>query len=426
MPLRSILAFTPGRGAARVGEMPRPLRYAAVAAVGGDRADRRRDVRHDGASGRSCASTRRPGRVARIGRFPRRSRTPPARRSAGGSTCSAGAATGLDTQRATIWAIDPAPAAGHAAPAGCRRRSPTWAPRRWAAGSSSLGGRDAAGGVHDEVLDADAPGHERAPADRRRAGRGLLAGCGGGWLAGHATTRRDHRCDAAAQPPRDAAGARGPAACRRSSPRRRLRRRRRAAGSRPVVRGDPARVYVPNSESEHRRRHLAAHRARIVDHFAVGALPQHVTPSWDLRTLWVTNDLGNSLTPIDPRTGRHGRPVPVADPYNLYFTADGRRAIVVAEAHRELDFRSPHTMRLRHALPTPQCPGVDHMDYTADGRRALVSCEFGGRMIVVDLRARARPADDRAARRARCRRTSSSRPTGARSTSPTWRPAASG
>jgi DNA-binding beta-propeller fold protein YncE len=25
------------------------------------------------------------------------------------------------------------------------------------------------------------------------------------------------------------------------------------------------------------------------------------------------------------------------------------------------------------------------MDYTADGRRALVSCEFGGRMIVVDL-----------------------------------------
>jgi len=27
-----------------------------------------------------------------------------------------------------------------------------------------------------------------------------------------------------------------------------------------------------------------------------------VTPSWDLRTLWVTNDTGNSLTPLDPRT----------------------------------------------------------------------------------------------------------------------------
>ena len=42
-------------------------------------------------------------------------------------------------------------------------------------------------------------------------------------------------------------------------------------------------------------------------------------------------------------------------------------------------------MRLTHTLSTPMCPGVDHMDYTADGRTALVSCEFGGRMVVVDL-----------------------------------------
>jgi DNA-binding beta-propeller fold protein YncE len=151
-----------------------------------------------------------------------------------------------------------------------------------------------------------------------------------------------------------------------------------------VVRHDPARVYVPNSQSA-TVDVIDQRSGKVVDHFATGRLPQHVTPSWDLRTLWVTNDLGNSLTPIDPRTGRHGRPVPVLDPYNLYFTADGRRAIVVAEAHRQLDFRSPHTMRLAHSLHVPTCAGVDHMDFTADGRRALVSCEFNGRMIVVDL-----------------------------------------
>jgi DNA-binding beta-propeller fold protein YncE len=152
----------------------------------------------------------------------------------------------------------------------------------------------------------------------------------------------------------------------------------------PAVRGDPPRVYVPNSMSN--SVDVVDQRSgRIVGHFATGRLPQHVTPSWDLRTLWVTNDTGNSLTPIDPRTGKPGKPVPVLDPYNLYFTADGRWAIVVAEAHRELDFRSAHTMALHHALQVPQCPGVDHMDYTADGRFALVSCEFGHGMIVVDL-----------------------------------------
>jgi DNA-binding beta-propeller fold protein YncE len=127
-----------------------------------------------------------------------------------------------------------------------------------------------------------------------------------------------------------------------------------AAGARGllsrVVQGDPARVYVPNSQSD-TVDVISQKTFKLVDHFAVGKLPQHVTPSWDLKTLWVTNDEGNSLTPIDARTGRHGRPVPVTDPYNLYFTADGRRAIVVAERLRRLDFRTPHTMKLVHSMP---------------------------------------------------------------------------
>ncbi len=153
----------------------------------------------------------------------------------------------------------------------------------------------------------------------------------------------------------------------------------------PVVRHDPALVYVPNSKSN-TVDVISQRTFKVVEHFAVGTLPQHVTPSWDLRTLFVTNDMSNTVTPIDPRTGLPGKPIPAADPYNMYFTPDGRWAIVVAEANRHLDFRDPHTMVLHHALATPQCDGVDHMDYTANGRYALVSCEFAGRMIVVDLR----------------------------------------
>jgi YVTN family beta-propeller protein len=151
-----------------------------------------------------------------------------------------------------------------------------------------------------------------------------------------------------------------------------------------TVRRDPALVYVPNSQSN-TVDVISQRTFRVIARFPVGTLPQHVTPSWDLRTLYVTNDIGNSLTPIDPRSGHPGRPIPVLDPYNLYFTPDGLYAIVVAEAHRQLDFRQAATMRLHHTLPTPECAGIDHMDFTFGGRYALASCEFAGRLIVVDL-----------------------------------------
>jgi YVTN family beta-propeller protein len=151
----------------------------------------------------------------------------------------------------------------------------------------------------------------------------------------------------------------------------------------PAVRHFPPRVYVPNSESN-TVSVIDPRTYKVIDQFPVGALPQHVTPSYDLKTLWVDNDQGNSLTPINPATGKPGRPIPVTDPYNLYFTPDGRYAIVVAERLQRLDFRNPHTMRLHHALPVP-CPGVDHMDFTADGRYLVASCEFGARLIKVDV-----------------------------------------
>jgi DNA-binding beta-propeller fold protein YncE len=107
-----------------------------------------------------------------------------------------------------------------------------------------------------------------------------------------------------------------------------------------VVRGFRPLVYVPNSKSSSVDV-IDPETFRIVRHFAVGRQPQHVSPSWDLRRLWVGNGQGDSLTPIDPRTGTSGRSVPVQDPYNLYFTPDGRFAIVVAERLQRLDFRDP-------------------------------------------------------------------------------------
>jgi YVTN family beta-propeller protein len=130
-----------------------------------------------------------------------------------------------------------------------------------------------------------------------------------------------------------------------------------------VVKNFPSLVYVPNSESD-TVDVIDPTTFKVVNHFPVGGLPQHVVPSWDLKTLWVTNDTGNSLTPIDPATGKPGFAVPVDDPYNMYFTPDGKYSIVVAEGLARLDFRDAHTMQLVHSLPVP-CKGVAHQQLLA-------------------------------------------------------------
>jgi DNA-binding beta-propeller fold protein YncE len=152
----------------------------------------------------------------------------------------------------------------------------------------------------------------------------------------------------------------------------------------PAARNAKQLIYVPNSKSD-TVDVINPHTYKIVEHFAVGGLPQHVVPSWDLKTLYVTNDTGNSLTKIDPVTGKPGVTIPVDDPYNMYFTPDGQYAIVVAERLRRLDFRDAHTFQLHHSLDVP-CVGVDHIDFSADEKYLIASCEFSGQMVKVDLK----------------------------------------
>src|SRR5580658_7644836 len=133
-----------------------------------------------------------------------------------------------------------------------------------------------------------------------------------------------------------------------------------------VVKSFPSYIYVPNTGSN-RVDVIDPTTFKIVRHFKVGRQPQHVTPSYDLKTLWVLNDLGDSLTRIDPATGRTLDTVKVKDPYNMYYTPDGRYAIIVAERTRRLDFRDARTMKLVDSVLLP-CRGVDHMDFSADGR----------------------------------------------------------
>ena len=324
--LDTIVAFTPGSAVRIVAHLPTPVRYAAVGAV--------------------------DGRLV----------------IAGGSTPTSRATTSVyefDPATSTVTRLGDLPVAlTHAAGAG--------------AGNAVLvvGGQDANRNAVDTIVAIDpaadsirVAGHLLAPrsdAALVRTGNGLNLVGGhnaSGTLASVSTITETARTVRATNVyAHDSAGALAPAA-----------------------RGARSLVYVPNSESN-TVDVIDPATMKVVEHFSVGALPQHVTPSWDLKTLYVDNDHGNSLTPIDPTTGLpRGPAIPVTDPYNLYFTPDGRYAIVVAEARSRLDFRDPHSMQLVNSVSVP-CRGIDHMDFTADGAFALAGCEFSGDLVVIDVR----------------------------------------
>jgi YVTN family beta-propeller protein len=335
--LDTILAWRPGARARIVGHLPSALRYAAVTFARGLLVIAGGSLPNGTASSSVLSFDPLTHRVRRIGVLPAPTTHAAAATIGDTAYIIGGRGPGIDTPTTRIVAIDPRSRIMRTAGALRTARSDLAAV---SAGSSIViaGGRSRAGTLATVSLLRQVVTHRRGAAARRTASVSVYAHDRAGMLSGAARLAR------------------------------------------PLV-------YVPNSQSN-TVDVIDPRLYRVIDHFAVGALPQHVTPSWDLSTLYVDNDQGNSLTPINPITGRpKGPPIPVPDPYNLYFTPDGRSAIVVAERLGRLDFRDPHTFALQRSLSVP-CRGVDHMDFTANGRYALASCEFSGVLLQIDLRRR--------------------------------------
>ena len=144
----------------------------------------------------------------------------------------------------------------------------------------------------------------------------------------------------------------------------------------------PPRVYVPNSMAG-TVDVIDPLTFRVIDHFAVGQIPHHISPAWDLSELYVENEGSSSLTVIDIHTGRPSRTINIPFPYNLYFTPDGTKAIDVVERLMRIEFRDPHTWKLLSSVPIPW-PGADHLDFSADGSYLLISTEYSGVVAKVD------------------------------------------
>lgn len=143
-------------------------------------------------------------------------------------------------------------------------------------------------------------------------------------------------------------------------------------------------VYVPNSEAK-TVDVIDPVTMKVIDHFAVGSVPHHVFPAWDMRALYVGNTASNTLTEIDIRTHRPVRTIPVPDPYNVYWPwVGGTKAMVIAERFNRIDFRDPRTFALIHSVTIPW-RGIDHGDFTADGRYWIGTTEFSGMVVKIDV-----------------------------------------
>jgi len=151
----------------------------------------------------------------------------------------------------------------------------------------------------------------------------------------------------------------------------------------PQVKNALFRVYVPNGDSD-TVSVIDPIAYKVIQTFVSGKNPQHVVPSYDLQTLWVLNDKNNSMTPIDAQTGQPGKNIDVDDPYNLYYTPDGKFAIVVSEARKQLHLLDPKTMKVVSSIPI-QCLGANHMDFLLNGHEAIVTCEFSGQVAKIDF-----------------------------------------
>ena len=335
--LDSIVAWRPGGRSRVVARLPYPLRYAAVAAADGRLVIAGGSLENGTASATVLEFVPARGRVERIGRLP--VPTTHAAAAAIGHVVYAigGRGAALDSASGRVVAIDARTRKVRAAGSLVQPRSDEAAVST-GRGILLAGGRTTSG--------TEATLTELIPTAARRA---------------HAARSPSSASSATSAYAFDAAGMLQGA----------------ARTARPLI-------YVPNSHSA-TVDVIDPHTFKIVEHFAVGVLPQHIVPSYDLKTLYVTNDLGNSLTAIDPRSGKPGRTIPVADPYNMYFTPDGRYAIVVAERLHRLDFRDAHTFALHRSLSVP-CAGVDHADFALDGSFLIASCEFSGQLVKVDVR----------------------------------------
>ena len=112
--------------------------------------------------------------------------------------------------------------------------------------------------------------------------------------------------------------------------------------------------------------------------------PHHWALLPDRSALLIGDTSGNALFFLDPSTGEIIRRVACSDPYQLWFSPDGRLLVINALGVNHVDVYDARTLQHAHRFRLPTMPS--HLSYAPDGGMVYVSLQASNELVAIDLR----------------------------------------
>ncbi|MFT8646148.1 YncE family protein [Gluconacetobacter sp.] len=110
--------------------------------------------------------------------------------------------------------------------------------------------------------------------------------------------------------------------------------------------------------------------------------PHHTAPTPDGKYLLVGDTAGNMLFFLDAVTGERLKQIPLADPYQLQFSPDGRFFTIAGLARNQVDIYDGSDYHLLHRLHVDAMPS--HMNYAPDSSVVYVSLQDTGKVTAIE------------------------------------------
>jgi YVTN family beta-propeller protein len=111
--------------------------------------------------------------------------------------------------------------------------------------------------------------------------------------------------------------------------------------------------------------------------------PSHWALTPDHKKLVIADSSGNALFFLDPATGAELGHKLIPDPYQLWFSPDGKYLTITCLRLNHVDIYDAATLTLAHRLKIGTMPS--HLTYTPDSKTVFVSMQDSGTVVAVDL-----------------------------------------